>query len=106
MQDRDAVAEAVEELAGDRRCQRDLGHQQQGAAAEREAGVDRLQIHLGLSRSGYALQQEGLKVAPSHSGFNLLVSLKLMGIERSWWSHRGEYSGRRFRLERDQLPAG
>ena len=53
-----AVAEAREKLAGHGGRERDLGHQQQRAAARGERGVDGVQIDLGLARAGDAVQQE------------------------------------------------
>ncbi len=61
MKDRDPVAEAMEELAGHSRSQRDLGHQQQRVAAGRERRFDGAEIDLRLARAGDTVQQERMK---------------------------------------------
>ncbi len=93
----------MEELAGHRGRQRDLGHQQQRAAAQRDGGVDRLQVYLGFPRAGDAFEQKRMKLAAAQRRFNLLVRFQLMRIERSGRDIGGEDAGGRFRFERDQV---
>ncbi len=69
------------------------------------AGVDRLQINLGLARPGDAFEQEGLKRAAAQRRLDLLVGQKLMRIEGPGRRFGREHAGRRLGLERDQLPA-
>ncbi len=55
----EACREAIEELAG----QRDFRHQQQHLPAATDGLRHRLEIHLGLARSGDAVQQRDTKAA-------------------------------------------
>ena len=71
VQDRDAIAEAAEELAGDGGRQGDLRNQQQRAAAAGQRGVDGVQIHLGLAGTGDAVQQERAEFVRLDGGADL-----------------------------------
>ena len=63
VQDRDGVAEAVDEAADDLRRQRDLGDEHDHAAVLRERGRGGAQVDLGLARAGDAVQQQRLRRA-------------------------------------------
>ncbi len=56
----DRVAEAATEAIHGLRRERDLGHEHDRPAAARERLASGLQVHLGLSRAGDAVEQEGM----------------------------------------------
>ncbi len=102
VQDGHAVAEAGEELPGHRRGERDLRHQQQRAAADRQRRFDRVQIDLGLARTGDAVQQERLERPRLHRRADRIERGLLMRVEnvRRAVVLRGDR--RQFRLQGEQ----
>ena len=69
------------ELAGHRRRQRDLGNQQQRVAAERKRRLDGIEIDLGLSGAGDAVQQERLERSTFNRGLDRLERHLLMAVQ-------------------------
>ena len=63
MQHRDRVPEAVGEPGDDLRGERDLGHEDDRAAALRERRRGRAQVHLGLARAGDAVEEQPRRLA-------------------------------------------
>ena len=63
MKNCDPIAEAMIELAGDRRRQGDLRYQQERVASACECRLDGPQIHLCLAGARDALQQEGFETS-------------------------------------------
>ena len=96
MQDGHTVTEAGEELARHSRCERNLRHQQQRAAAPGQRGFDGAQIDLGLAGAGDAVQQERLKLFRLDGPENGRESFLLRGVERVARAHRA----RRHRAQR------
>ena len=55
-----ALAQARAQTAQELRGERDLGHQHQTRLPARPCRLDGAQVHLGLARSGHAVQQQGV----------------------------------------------
>jgi len=74
VQDRDGVAEALDEARHDLRRQRDLGHQDDRPLPPLERRADGLQVHLGLARAGDAVQEQILGRSPDLGECRLLIA--------------------------------
>ena len=79
VQDRDGVAEAVDEARDDLRRQRDLGHEHDRAAALGERRRGGLQVDLGLARAGDAVQQQPRRIARRDRRLDLGEGGRLVG---------------------------
>ncbi len=102
-----AFCKAVPELRG----QRDLGHQDQHLPARGQNFGDRLEIDLGLARTGHALQQDRLeflssrRLAQDRGGLGLIVG-ELGAAEIGVRGLRGKFGPQRHRLERAVVDQG
>ena len=63
VQDRDVVAEAAAEAAHGLRGEADLGHEDEGTAAVRERALDGVEVDLGLSGAGHAVDEHDVAAA-------------------------------------------
>src|SRR5450756_459659 len=63
VEERDPVAEARHEPPHERRCERDLGHEEDPTPARLPGGLQRGEVHLGLAASGDAIEEELLRAS-------------------------------------------
>ena len=91
--------EAVEKLRG----KRDLRQEHERLALLSQGFGDRLEIDLGLARTGHALEQDGRERAVSDEADEIVGRGALVGVEARWMEIRIERRRAAFRRERDRL---
>ncbi len=99
--DRDALAEALPERAGQRRREANLGHQDQRGPARLADIARQPEVDLGLAAAGHAMKQRGSEPPLRGNATQCLVRRRLLGGQRPALSRFALGVGRqRGRVER------